>query len=335
MRVSTYSFLSFLIVLPLILAVLLGFKTFVVWPQITYLWETRLGLFEGFQEFGAHGLRYALMFPILWTSELLGISYDLLFSYVILPIVFWTGHNCIIAVKECNPEFRQSLLSSFLVFGSLTAIFFVMNGRIAMALLGYSLLLPALLAVQQRKRVNLVTIVMMLSGMILCGVSSGTLVSAIAAFLLTVFIALGLIVTRLRLNRTTFVLAVTLALAVYVLGNSLFIGILKNLEYFGGFVQMLDHGYGRIFLDIVYGVPPWLLVISGVLLVLAGVSALQMFRYPHLTAVFILACGCGAFGYSTLSVAVIPALVLSLLYLEKSRFFSNRSRRPVLDKYGS
>lgn len=321
MRVSVYNFVAFVIVLPLILAVLIGLKTFVVWPQITVLWGSRLGIFEGFEVFGAHGLRYALLFPILWTAELLGISYDLLFSYVILPIVFWTGHNCIAAVKECNPEFRQNLLSSMIIFGSLTTVFFMMNGRIAVAFLGYSLLLRALLAVQGRKRIDLSVGAMMLVGMILCGVSSGTLVSAIAAFLLTVFVALGVVLAQLKLNKTALVLIVTVALAFYVLGNSLFIGIAKNIEYFGGFVQMLDHGYGRVFLDLIYGIPPWILVFLLITTVMIGVSMLQMFRYPHLTAILILACGCGAFGYSTLSVALIPALVMTLLYLDRTRTF--------------
>jgi hypothetical protein len=184
--------------------------------------------------------------------------------------------------------------------------------------------LREILTSQKSSRISLKTGTVMLIGMTLCGVSSGTLVSATGAFLMTVFTTLGTLLIRLKLDRTSLVLLLTTAAMIYVIGNALFVGILKNLTYYGGFTQMLDHGYGRILLDFLEVVPGWFVLIMTVTVIFTGIRIIQMFRYPHLTAIFLFACICGAFGYSTLSVATIPMLVLGILYLNRTSFFDIR-----------
>ncbi|QIE47913.1 hypothetical protein G5B38_20070 (plasmid) [Pseudohalocynthiibacter aestuariivivens] len=328
MKISKHSFVGFLIVLPLILAVISGLKTYDIWPQITYMWQSRLPLLTGFQEFGAHGLRYALMYPIMWSSEYTGISADKVFSYVILVIVYFTGRNCIEAIRLCRPGFRQNVMSSLIVFGGLVGLFFLMNGRISVAFLGYSLLLRALLESRRSARISLKSGMMMLCGVILCGVSSGVLVSAVGVFLMTLGINIAPVVARMQLTRTNIILLLVTTLLIYTIGNSVVIGMIKNLTFYGGIAEMLHHGYGRILLNVIQGVPSWLFVTVLIAIILLGIRLLKLVRYPHLTAIFLFACACGAFGFSTLSIAAVPGLVLVTLYVSKTGVSPSRTIAP-------
>ena len=89
-------FVIILISVPLILAVFLEYKIFMIWPQITYLWQGNINPFLEFSDIGAHALRYTVIYPVLLLSEMISVHYDLVFSYFVIGVYFFT---CVFVLK--------------------------------------------------------------------------------------------------------------------------------------------------------------------------------------------------------------------------------------------
>ena len=83
---------------------------------------------------------------------------------------------------------------------------------------------------------------------------------------------------------------------------------------FVGFVNMLSHGVGKIFLVIGFDSLIFLILIFANLTII-GISLLYYDRYHRLYFIFLgSSIASGFFGYSTLSLAIVPASIIMASY---------------------
>ena len=92
------------------------------------------------------------------------------------------------------------------------------------------------------------------------------------------------------------------------------VGALKNLNFYGfgydGLVNMLSHGIGTVLKPILTTVswPP--LILTATILVFVVRKAIKKSHNPMVTTMLFICFGCGLFGYTTLSMAIVPMLII-------------------------
>lgn len=291
--------------------VIAGVKEFAVWNQILYIWGGRPNPFmTPPTELGAHGLRYALLYPLLRASEITGIHHDVLFSTIALP-------NLLIVIRNVRKSTavvlgRQHIQVGFALFNALlfAFLFLQMNGRMTLAFFGFSLVVYNINYINKGLPHRGGSAVQIFIGLLFCGVSSGTMA---ASFLISTlaFLKFSLYeILRLRMSRSKTLAVFAIAAAAYSFGVFVFIGLLKNLTFYGGgpaaFIEMLKHGAG------VFIYP---LFENGLILALLLITPVALFVFimkserPFLTLQIILALSCGLFGFSTMTLATIPIMI--------------------------
>lgn len=311
MRVTKSSAIEAVFVALFALLVLAGLKEFQVWGQVTYIWGSRVNPFlTSPTELGPHGLRYALMYPLLRISEISGIDHDVLFTALTLPSIFVVISTVRRTVTVVTGQRRIKTMFVLLNAVVFLLLFYKMNGRMTLAFLGYSLLIYSLNYVNYIGGNGRGSFVLIFLGLLLCGVSSGTMASSFLVSTTAFVFFLQRELRRLRLSRSKIASVVSIALAAYFFGIFVFIGLMKNLAFFGGgpgaFLQMLKHGAGAVLYPLLQNgmVVAAILVVPVILLMVVLKS-----RHPFLTIQVILALSCGLFGLSTLTLALIPLLV--------------------------
>lgn len=185
-----------------------------------------------------------------------------------------------------------------------------MNGRLIPAHVGIALILLALARTIVARRIGLREGLLLVAGMVLSHMTSGTGLVAFGVLVAGTILLLALEIDRARVLATLWVIA--------VLFGPLLLGDLnKNLDYYGGglgaVLTMLDHGPG-IFLRR----QPWLAVVAAAAaLALLGLAwrerarlaAIPRALWPVALAIPVTAIG-GLYGFSTLSMGLPPLLIL-------------------------
>lgn len=319
MRVKTSTLVALFAMSPLLLSVFLGFKSYEVWPQITYLWRVGANPITELVQTDPHALRFALIYPILGIAETLGVDHDTLFTAVLLCVCFLTIQTMnriigSIVMAPRNPVTIQVITATILVF-----LFFFMNGRIGFAFLGYSILLLVVVRHHYQREFKVFSFIALFIGFALCSVSSGTLASAAFVVFLAIYFEAFRSIRRRSLTRSGLALFLSCFAVGLILSRFVLVGIQQNISYYGGgsegFLRMLEHGFGSALYPILHalGLP---LVVS--LMVGTGLLfSLLLARMPHslLAHLILSAIACGAFGYSTLSLAALPLIALAAVVI--------------------
>lgn len=311
MKTSKAGAIEVIIVLLFTVLVLAGVKDFAVWNQVLYIWGGRPNPFlTSPTELGAHGLRYALLYPVLRFSEITDIHHDILFTTLALP-------NLLIVIRNVRKSTavvlgRQHIQVGFALFNALlfAFLFLQMNGRMTLAFFGFSLVVYNINYINKGLPHRGGSAVQIFIGLLFCGVSSGTMA---ASFLISTlaFLKFSLYeILRLRMSRSKTLAVFAIAAAAYSFGVFVFIGLLKNLTFYGGgpaaFIEMLKHGAG------VFIYP---LFENGLILALLLITPVALFVFivkserPFLTMQIILSISCGLFGFSTMTLAIIPIMI--------------------------
>ena len=281
------------------------FHEFRLWSQVTYLRGNIPNLGNLLIE--AHLLRYMLVYPIFVLSDQTGINADKLFSAICFVMLFFTVRCC---TKMANYCFHKGELYFIIFFALLFLLISAfMNGRIIFAFLGFSYLL---LAVQNWEKMNLSNFGLLsriFPALFLCSVSSGTFLSCFNGLILWSFVFI---------NRTKRSIFYYILILLFVFSPILKLYLLKNINFFGGgfvgFVNMLSHGVGKIFLVIGFDSLIFLILIFANLTII-GISLLYYDRYHRLYFIFLgSSIASGFFGYSTLSLAIVPASIIMASY---------------------
>lgn len=300
--------------LPLAFAVLLGLKQYAIWSQVTYLWDGRSDPLEHLSLVTPHSLRYALMYPLLIFSEGYRLNHDDVFSIVVLFLCFFTGRNILATIRLIDPRNRRTVAISALVMSMTVGLFFPMNGRISLAFFGYSILLRCVVQIHYHKTFPWTAPFVLLFAVFLCGVSSGTLFSACGTLLIALAFELGRNLAQLRLTKTTFWLIVTVVIVAIFFLDFVLVGVFKNLLFYGGgyngFLLMLQHGFGGVLYPFVSALSFQTLIVLGLAIPISGSYLLSRLRYSFLLHVLLGTMVFGAFGFSTLTMAFMPAMTL-------------------------
>jgi len=186
-----------------------------------------------------------------------------------------------------------------------------MNGRILFSLLGFAMTCFASL---YWKELRASVIMLYLSaGILTMSVSSGTImVGAISVGTLSLYKAFSD-----HTKKDIFILLALLLLLLLYLAPLLDVLVMKNINYYGGIENMLDHGIGKILNNVSVEVL-WMLVFNAAVLILL---IMYIYRKYFLLLYFsIISIMVGLFGYSSLSMALIPlTILLSVFFLSFSK----------------
>ena len=255
--------------------------------------------------------RYLVEYPSIMAMDLWGMRFVeafALYSAALLPVTS-------VALLACIRVWRRLSESEALMvgaaFGVLVAVVASqMNGRLIPAHLGMTLILLAQARVLAQSALRAREALLMLSGLVLGHMTSGTGLVAYADLIAGGLLPIAVGASRAQVGGVLWILSA-------FFGPLLLRDLLKNVDFYGGgagaIVTMLDHGAG-----IVLRQYPWLALLAfGVLALVAVTAWTQRSRFdrvprtlwPAIVAMPVTSIG-GLYGYSTLSMGLPPLLIL-------------------------
>lgn len=333
MTVNINTLNRLLIFTPLALSIILGLKSFEIWAQISYLWNFRASPVEELVKLSPHSFRYAAMYPIVVASEKLGIDENFFFSCIVLMMGFFTALLISASLLKLQNEKKFGNAASFFISTTIVLLLFNMNGRGAVALFGYALLVNIIVKSETGRKFSIGMLVNLFFALLCSSVSSGTLAVSCTTLLLYVLKNLRdmlLKILNLRFSKEKFKnFLVGLVCLITFLGMVL-VGVRKNLDFYGvgygGVVNMLSHGLGAVLRPLLDGLTLPLLIAIVVSGMVAINSIVKRSRYPLISRTLAITIMFGFFGYTTLSMAIVPLLVLLGSALPDFHVVNNRCR---------
>lgn len=292
------------------LLILADLKEYQIWYQITSLWESGAEPLALLSSGHPHGLRYAIMYPVLTLSRFFSVSHDFVFT-CLMPFISGSVVLLVMAAVRvvANVE-RINFAGAFFLSSVMAVAFLAMNGRVAIAFLGYSIIFNASMNFVYAGWPMRRLVAPFVVGLTLCGVSSGTMMSA--AFLVFGVVGFSLLNFRFNLRGASTIsyCMILVALLYFAFSDILLVLLEKNLSFFGGgygaLLAMLSHGAFRM-VDLL-GV--WSL--GSVILLFMCLLFLTFFSSKHrfLRWTALVACSMSAFGLSAFSLSIIPLTTL-------------------------
>lgn len=305
--------------------VILGLKTFSLWQQVLdMLYNDPLNALASMHP---HALRYTVVFPFLALAQTFGLPPDVPFSIFVgflIVMIGYLGSRLLSMVLIGSMAGGASLFPW--VFLPIAVLSLAMNGRIALAMCGITLIVTLQTAHAARMPGNEWGRALgQLGGLLLASVSSGTIVIGFLMILGFNFVgAMGRWPVVERRDFPGMVLGVIFGLAVV---PTIVVGFFKNVNYFGGGIfgasRMLEHGAGAFLpkveqLAMILGiglVAIAMMVVSFAIRLLKQRSVIS----PLVVGVVAAICG-GAFGFSTLaSAAPLFLVTIYALLIERQR----------------
>ncbi|MGZ2259838.1 hypothetical protein ACVC7O_21265 (plasmid) [Roseobacter sp. A03A-229] len=304
-------------------AVISGLHQASLWSQVVYLWDhgwtitnwhlpptsdpDDLARAESKRP-SAHRLRYFLSYPLFSLGAQFNISAHTVFTGVVpllAAITMWSVAK-IVVERSGQAMHSTGLLAILPVIGILAA----MDGRLLFAYCGYAMLLASHLTTAP-KSPYLVALCSAL-GLFLTSVSSGTFFSAFAA--LVVLSACAAAQASSISERLEKLIPLVFCALLYYFDLAAM--LIKNLTYYGGGMMgwkgMAGHGFGTFFLDLdILSIKLPIFCLMGALL---AFLLRQIFRRQFeisIWVVLLVSISVGMFGYSALSLALIPACLLA------------------------
>jgi hypothetical protein len=343
----SHSFMSRQALLPIACLVMLlalvftGTKVFTLNGQAWFMWDNfghdpLLSLFSGHE----HGLRYLAYYPVFAAADAFGISADLVFSYFCAGLLFLMA-LLLRRVVSALWGSAEHHLSGDVTTVAIFAMSLLMNGRLILAFFGYLLVIVVAVDWFKNRRWNLAHSLGLALALIMVGVSSGTLVIAMA------LVAGIVLVTLLRdpLLARFIQMPVSIIVILILFASPTALGLAKNLDYYGGdgwaVVNMLEHGAGGDIIaslhapvptddnpsdavpnDTVLGIVQfwWVAVLACAIVAwFRGWRPIRMVRTstPQENMVqfsIVLTLLGGLFAYSVLSMSIIPLMILGSGY---------------------
>lgn len=291
---------------------------FHIWGQIDYFWEKGVTPIHLFYSLNPHMLRYALIYPVLWISEALNISPDIIFSIFmcLCLIASFLIYIKIIHYMKINGTYFNISMSAFIFLTVLIVMF--ANGRGVLAILGVLLLF----FLQYRwDYLSLPKIILLaLSSLLLTSVSNGTFVAFILSMML--FLPLKL---KLKILRYPFIIRILLLIFIPLIATI----VEKNLLFYNGncfalllhgpFSYTITNPFLTIALTILLTVYYYILLF--IIRPLLGLSSVTLIVYSIV----------GLFGILTFA-SILPILLILSIY---SLFYFHNSTKAQNDDENS
>lgn len=317
MKINNNTLNRIIVFTPLALSLLFELKSFEIWGQIIYLWDHQASPIGELLILSPHSFRYAAMYPVLIVSEQFGIDKNLCFSWIVLVMGFLSAVHIFDSLKRLQRKNRRGNTASLFVSIIIVFLLFSMNGRGAVALFGFSLLVNIIVQSETGTKLSIGMSINLFLSLICSSVSSGTLAISCATLLLYVLknlrhIFLGIL--RLHLTKESLKICAVGMSCFIAFSGIVIVGFLKNLDFYGvgygGFVNMLSHGMGVVFKPLfdVYSLPLLFTMVIGLAVVINLI--VKNSPYPSISQLLVICIAFGLFGYTTLSMAIVPLLIL-------------------------
>ncbi len=319
----------------------LQLNSFEFFPQAYALLEINPSLVYWFENGHMHAIRLMIAYPGYIFQNLFGLELNVAFSYY-CTIIFTLLFIKLMNIKDYFSKKKGMLdiVGICLFFVFVMILFFIMNGRICFAFLGFSVLIYEMVVLYNEANPQnwLLRYLKVMIGIILSTVSSGTM--AVSCGFVGIMFIMRIIKQKkiekgaIRLISVCVVGSPVLFFAIkYVIKM-----INKNLIFFGGgfdgAINMLQHGIGRIF-----GTPSdtmvlWILSMGCVVLAVNICVLLYLYRkfqqkFPLLIATNISFYG-SFFGFSTGSLILVPLSVITAILCD--RFYSKCFKAVMIRK---
>lgn len=257
--------------------------------------------------------RYLVAYPSILVTDHWGMRFAeafALYCAAILPVSVMVLLAAIRLWRRLDERRALAVGAGFAIL--IGGIASQMNGRLIPAHIGIGLILLALARILVSRRIGLREGLLIVAGMLLSHMTSGTGLVAYATLVAGTLLVAAQRIDRARVLATLWV--VTVLFAPLLLGD-----FLKNLDYYGGgpgaVITMLDHGPGVLLRR-----APWTAPLA-LAAVLAAIGLAWRFRlrlaaipralWPASIAVPVTGLG-GLYGFSTLSMALPGLLVLTM-----------------------
>ncbi|VEJ09833.1 hypothetical protein [Actinobacillus delphinicola] len=295
----------------------LGILSFDMLPQVVYLVSNIVNN-EHLKEYSSvifyleennpHTLRTLLMLPFYFLYDYFSINVNLSFGIAVILLIFLTYKN-IIYIYPVNNKIKTLILLSLMTL----TIF--MNGRIAFAIYGNSLLLKIFYRRYFILNIRYIKFILnLLIALFFTTVSTGTSIVAIGTiitFYFFIFILNKFRKIRSINYRVLFDFISILVLLIGIFRNIIIMYIDKNLDYFGSFSLMLHHGIGKYFRGWMIFILPLLIFMLIILMqIIRKINIIIVPLSLTISAGFI-----GIFGISSLVSGISGFIVSTLLIL--------------------
>tara|TARA_Y100000385_G_C13073506_1_gene630233 strand:- start:1037 stop:1936 length:900 start_codon:yes stop_codon:yes gene_type:complete len=279
---------------------------FNLWSQVIELRGTQMYFTDILTQ--AHFLRFFLVYPIFYFSDILNIDAEFLFKITCFINLSLITLNCIFTLKFYE---KNNLLFITLFFCSLfICISAFMNGRIIFSFLGFSYFVLSLHKWEFYKINDTSLLLKIFISLFLCSVSTGTFLANVIVLFSWMFFYFG----RKKGMINIYLLSLLISLSPII-----YLYLFKNINYYGGgftgFLNMLDHGLGFIF----YLVDLDVLLLLVLNILIAGFLTVFFYfrakKFQLLSLIILNTTFAGFFGFSTLTLALIPLSIFLLAFL--------------------
>ena len=294
---------------------------FHLWPQVTFLRGST-------PDFGAllthaHLLRYLLVFPIFWLADEIGVDFDAIYRAFAFVLLFFISRNCSKIADFYN--FGNVVFTAFFFALTFSLVSVFMNGRIIFAFCGFSYLLAQIHRWEDGLIGNFKVFTGLLISLFLCSVSTGTFLLCIICIMVWLPFVFHRRKGSLSLYITTFLFAISPLISFYILKNVTFYG-----GGFEGLINMLNHGAGVVLHDF-SPVLVSLIVLNVAALTICTFGLLKKYKRYALITLFLAASAfAGLFGFSTLTLGLIPLSVILLGLILKATLILLNGSGPLI-----
>lgn len=293
---------------------LFGVIQFELWSQVEDIYHRGGVLMDG--ALTAHVSRYLLVAPLYFAQDEFGVSANFLFSILCAFMIVFTAYF-LMGTYQSLGYLRRSYIE-VVILCIIIALSLLMHGRVIFALLAFALIIRELYFMMNKNRGLLLHLLIVLLALWMSSVSSGTF-SVVYGFFVYMWVsAWGEVLVRGSVTYTCLSRIVLYSVVLCFFFALLMVFLDKNISYFGGFWNMLEHGAGKIFMN---NIDVIVLLIANLLL--AGCvlfwAYLRANKFRGIMIAVLLSLGGGMFGYSTLAISVIPMILLLQVFI--SDFF--------------
>lgn len=322
--ISLSKVLNTLLVLGYLAVIVLGIKQYSLWQQVLDLDGESAGqLLTGLHP---HALRFLIVLPVFLLARNIGAPQDLVFSIFVSLVFIFSAFFLACAVSTSlwgDNRYRHRYYAQ--IFVPIALLSMAMNGRIAIAMLGLSMMVCAISSRLQNPTASATRFFFAaMVAVLLMSVSSGTIMVGVGSMLF--YCVIGLIHFWPRPTRSQIRSLWVGLFSVILFSPFLFVGIDKNITFFGGglegAVNLVNHGFGSLLPEATWLMPVFL--IGGGFLAFSAVSHLhRVYAAGDVTFPFqlvvVASLGLGIFGYSTLVVAAPALFALGVVWSSRSR----------------
>jgi len=302
--------------------ILMGFKDFIIWSQITdHLTDGFISnnesLIHLYEINHPHLLRVFILYLIYQFSLFFSLDISLVYNLFIITILF----GSYILLKKVLIDFYSA--SKYFILIILITLFFLsifMNGRIAFAIFGNTLLLYSIYMKSfslKNSISNISFFILILISILFTSVSSGTFMVSIITLLIFYF---TIMIIRFPMLKIKYIyLQMYIFLLIILLTPLIVKFIHKNLQFFNGsIIEMLGHGFGR-YLEEYY-------ILFFILLFFMPFIVMILFVYLKKKMIYILpfsmilsSVSIGMFGILSFFSGITAFILLSFFLLRKER----------------